>query len=314
MFENRSKKSFDEGYTTEIFTDWAIDFLRRNKEKPFLLHVAYNSVHHLIHEVPDRYLKKYGAEPIPNYEPAGGGKYRDYYTGHSSLGIISDADMRKYYLANLNCLDDNIGRLLDAMDELGLSENTLLILFGDNGGSPLTGANNRPLRGSKYITFEGGLRVPFMMRWPAQLPAARLYDYRVSTLDVLPTCLEAAGVAPPATAKLDGESVLQQVKSGLPSPAEERVLYWRFQEKWAVLDGDWKLVQSMASNRRQPTSQIIVEGDDAEQEPALFNLKDDLAEQDNVAKEHPDVVQRLTEAFQKWDTEMKAEAAEHKRD
>ena len=85
LFHNRSRKSYEEGYTTEIFTDAAIDFLKRNKEKPFFLALYYNSVHHLIHEVPDRYLKKHGVKKIPNYNPDTMGRYREYYNKYNKL-------------------------------------------------------------------------------------------------------------------------------------------------------------------------------------------------------------------------------------
>jgi arylsulfatase A-like enzyme len=305
LFENRGRRSFESGYTTQIFTDRAIRFLEQHRAEPFFLHVAYNSVHHLIHEVPARYLEKFGAKPIPNYDPETMGKYSDYYDKYALLGAISDKDMRKYYLANLNCLDDNIGRLLAALERLGLAGNTLVVFFADNGGSPVTGADNRPLRGSKYTTFEGGLRVPFMVRWPGQLPGGKTYRYRVSTLDLLPTCLEAAGIPLAQSAKLDGESFLQAVRTGEPSSTESRPLFWLFRTRWAVLDGDWKLVRSIATTA-EPTSQIISGGDPAEPDPALFNLKNDPAEQHDVSKQHPDVLKRLTRLFEDWRQQVRA--------
>ncbi len=308
LFENRGRRSFENGYTTEIFTDRAIQFLERHRSEPFLLHVSYNSVHQLVHEVPERYLKKFGVKPIPNYDPGTTGKYVDYYDKYAELGAIGDDEMRQYYLANLNCLDDNIGRLLNAMDRLALADNTLIVFFSDNGGAPEGGGNNRPLRGSKYTVFEGGIRVPFMMRWPGRLPAGKTYPYRVSTLDVLPTCLEAAGILASHTPRLDGESVLQAVRSGKPSPTERRPLFWLFRDRWAVIDGDWKLMQN-PGNTASPTSQIITGGDPAREKPALFNLKNDPAEQHDVSKQNPDVVERLNLLFEDWRAQMRVEAS-----
>ena len=116
--------------------------------------------------------------------------------------------MRKYYLANLACLDDNIGRLLDAMDRLRLAEDTLVVFFSDNGGTPHGGGCNQPLRGMKSTTFEGGIRVPFMMRWPGKLPAGRTYAHAFRRLVILPTFLEAAGISAGSSAQLDGQSFL----------------------------------------------------------------------------------------------------------
>jgi arylsulfatase A-like enzyme len=306
LFENRGRKSFETGYLTEIFTDRAIQFLERHRSRPFFLNVAYNSVHTLVHEVPDRYLKRFGVKPIPRYDPRTMGKYVDYYDKYAQLGAIADDEMRRYYLANLACLDDNIGRLLNALRRLGLSDNTLVVFFADNGGTQHGGGSNRPLRGTKSTTFEGGIRVPFMMRWPGRLPAAKTYPYRVSTLDIVPTCLEAAGIAIERSAGLDGESFLQAVKAGKPSPTEGRPLFWHFRDRWAVLSGDWKLVKS-PSPGGPPAYQILYAGDPADSKPALFNLKNDPAEQHDASEQHPDTVNRLTRLFDDWKRNMRIE-------
>lgn len=301
LFWNRERKSYSEGYTTEIFTDWATDFLNRHQDQPFFLTVSYNSVHHLIHEVPDRYLKKFDAKPIANYEPETMGKYVDYYGKYCRYGAIDDENMRRYYLANLNCLDDNVGRLLGTLDQTGLSDNTLVILFSDNGGSPLTAANNRPLRGSKYLLWEGGIRIPFMMRWPKRLPKGKIYPHRASTLDIVPTCIETAGGQIPSG--LDGVSILNAVQQGIPSPSANDPLFWRFQNQFAVRDGDWKLVKSNHATPRQPSSRFL-SGPDFGDSPQLFNLKEDLSEQKNVYDTCPEVAQRLEGLYQEWWQEM----------
>ncbi|MFC1499359.1 sulfatase, partial [Verrucomicrobiota bacterium] len=96
LLHNNTKKSYESGYITDILTDAAVDYIKLNSEKPFFLNVAYNSVHHLIHEVPEKYLKKFGVKPIPKYNPDTMGKYRDYYLKYCTLGAINDQDMRKY--------------------------------------------------------------------------------------------------------------------------------------------------------------------------------------------------------------------------
>lgn len=147
LMHNMGEKSYDEGYLTDILTDEAITYMEQKKAAPFFLTLAYTSVHHLIHEVPEKYLKKYNVKAIPNYDPDNketfgnhpAGSYSAYYDKYSRMGDIGDEDMRKYYLANLNCLDDNIGRLLDAMNKQGLDKETIIIFISDNGGEPLTG-------------------------------------------------------------------------------------------------------------------------------------------------------------------------------
>ena len=298
---NRGRVSYDEGYTTEIFTDWAIDFVERHQHEPFFLTVSHNSVHHLIHEVPDRYLQKFGVPAIPNYEPETMGKYNDYYNKYNQLGAINDEDMRRYYLANLNCLDDNVGRLLDTLERLGLGDNTLLVFFSDNGGSPLTGADNRPLRGSKYLLWEGGLRVPFMMRWPGRLPEGQCYSHRVSTLDILPTCLEAAAVETPG--ELDGTSMLTVVQEDTVAPSAQTPLFWQFQKQYAVRDGDWKLVKAPDAPGRQPTSRFI-SGPIAANRGQLFNLVEDPSEQHDMYDESPEIAERLEVLYRSWKADI----------
>ncbi|MFB3826338.1 MAG: sulfatase [Bryobacteraceae bacterium] len=312
LFENRGRRSFERGYTTEIFTGRAIEFLEKNRGRPFLLHVAYNSVHTLVHEVPERYLNRFGVRPIPRYDPRTMGNYVEYYNKYAQLGVISGGEMRKYYLANLACLDDHIGRLLDAVDRLRLANDTLVVLFSDNGGTQHGGGCNRPLRGTKSTMFEGGIRVPFMMRWPGRLRAGTTYPYRVSTLDLLPTLLEAAGIPPSRSPKLDGESFLQAARTGRPAPTEGRPLFWLFRNNWAVLEGDWKLVKTSGPGGA-PAPQILYDGDPAEPKPALFNLKQDPAEQRNVAGRHPEVFTRLSRLFEDWRRQVGAEAASGRR-
>lgn len=300
LFENRGRRSFSSGgYLTEIFTDRGIQFLERHRSRPFFLHMAYNSVHTLVHEVPDRYLKNFGVKPIPKYDPRTMGRYVDYYDKYAQLGTISTKEMRQYYLANLACLDDQIGRLLDALDRLRLTDNTLIVFFSDNGGTQHGGGNNRPLRGAKSTLFEGGIRVPFMMQWAGQLPAGRTYTHRISTLDVLPTCLDACGIPVEPSATLDGQSFLPAVKAGRPSPGEGRPLFWAFRDRWAVLSGEWKLVLSDGPGGPR-AHQILYDGDSAESKPALFNLGRDPSEQHDVSRENPAIVERLRGLFEDW--------------
>jgi arylsulfatase A-like enzyme len=273
--------------------------MKHHKDKPFFLTLSYNSVHHLIHQTPKKYLDKYGVEEIPAYDPKTMGNYGKYYNRYSKLDPISDKDMRQYFLANLNCLDDNIGRLLDAMDKMRVADNTLVIFFSDNGGSPLTGANNRPLRGSKYVMYEGGIRVPFVVKWPGQLPAGKRYDHRISALDILPSCLEVAQVKPQHAEEFDGASFIKAVKNNISSPSSQSPMFWKFSQHYAVREGDWKLCKTGDYTKRTPTSQIL-QGPGSNGNVQLFNLKDDPSEQNDIAKKHPDIVKKMSSLYTQW--------------
>lgn len=309
LFRNEQKESFENTYTTELFTDEAISFIAQNKEKPFFLDLSYNAVHHLIHEVPEAYLDKWGVKKIDHYTPAYG-NYASYYWDYTQVGKISDADMRKYYLANLNCLDDNIGRLLDALQGLGLMENTLIVFISDNGGEPLSGANNLPLSGSKYTMYEGGIRVPMMLSWPDKLPKDRAYDYRVSALDLVPTCLEAAGIDPSGGA-FDGSSLLDAVRNEMPSSTSQNPLFFKFEKHFAIIDGEWKLVFTEDYNpeNRPITSQIQL--GNSNNQLGLYHLASDPGERKNRVQEEPEKVKALTSRFKAWMDKMQKDHANY---
>jgi arylsulfatase A-like enzyme len=145
------------------------------------------------------------------------------------------------------------------------------------------------------------------MRWPGNLPAGKRYSYRVSTLDVLPTCLAAAGIPVVASPKLDGQSFLDAAKTGSPSPTEGRPLFWHYRNQWAVLEGDWKLVRSSSPGGTR-AHQVLYDGDPADPGPALFNLSRDTAEQHDVSRDNHAIFERLNRMFEQWSREMRIEA------
>ena len=294
LMYNRGRKEFKEGYLTEIFTDAAIDYLERHRDQPFFLTLAYNSVHHLIHQAPSRYLEKFGVKEIPNYNPEKDGRYEKWFQQYIHLGKITDDEMRKYYLANLNCLDDNIGRVLDAMDRLSLLDHTLVIFFSDNGGPPTTGAQNLPLAGSKFTLWEGGIRVPFILSRPGDPRAGETWTEPISTLDVVPTCLAAAGIDPPKG--LDGRRITELVES--------RDLFWRNGKSYAIRSGDWKLLHK-GGKSRTPTSGIVNRSR-LLQKTCLFNVKEDPGESRDMSEKMPELFKRLQTRYRTWSKEMAA--------
>lgn len=295
---NRGRKEFKDGYLTEIFTDAAIDFMKHEREKPFFVTLSYNSVHHLIHQSPKRYLDKFGVKEIPNYDPKTDGKYADWFKQFITLDNITADEMRRYYLANLSCLDDNIGRVLDALDELKLTDKTLVIFFSDNGGAPTNGAWNRPLAGAKFSLWEGGIRIPFILALPNDPHAGETWTQTISTLDVLPTCLRAAGIQLPAD--LDGRPIVQSDKS--------RNLFWRYGlQSYAARSGNWKLLHNAKVSGRKPTKGII-NRTQFTKGTRLFNLKNDIGESRDLSKQHPEVVERLKKLYAVWSNDVAGKA------
>jgi arylsulfatase A-like enzyme len=198
-------------------------------------------------------------------------------------------------LAMLSALDDAVGQVVDAVEKNGQTNNTLVIFHSDNGGPTKgNGSRNTPLRGFKGDTWEGGIRIPFGMKWPGHVPAGKVYDNPVISLDVFPTACAAAGADTPASVKLDGVNLLPFLgASGTSSPSESKpheTLFWRFgMPKWAVRDGDYKLVQ-MGRNAT----------------PQLFDLSNDVGEQKDLSAEKPEVAKKLRAKFDEWNGQLEA--------
>ncbi|WP_405415203.1 sulfatase [Maribacter sp. Asnod1-A12] len=299
LMHNMGEKSFDEGYLTDILTDASIEFIEQENDKPFFLTLSYNAVHHLIHEVPKKYLDKYKVKEIPNYDPDSlltfgnheAGTYAAYYDKYSRVGTIQHDDLRKYYLANLACLDDNIGRVLEALKSKELQENTLILFISDNGGSPLTGANNMPLTGGKYSLWEGGIRVPMVLSWPGRIKENSIENRYVSATDILPTLVNAVGLNL-SDPELDGIDLLK--------PQKDRLLVWKWQKTWAVRKGDWKLTNAKENHwKSEPSAQYVKPIVD-NMNLKLFNVETDPGERKDLSKNYPEIVAELEYAFNSW--------------
>ena len=299
LMHNYGVKSYSEGYLTDIITDEATKYITKEKNNPFFITLAYNSVHHLIHEVPQKYLDKYDVKPISNYHPDSlvafekhkPGSYSAYYDKYSRMGAIQDEDMRKFYLANLNCLDDNIGKVLETIKKEGLEKETIIIFISDNGGEPLTGANNSPLTAGKYSLWEGGIRVPLAISWPEKIKPNQVQTSYVSATDILPTIASAVGIKLTDTT-IDGVDLLH--------PIHERVLVWKWQKTWAIRKGDWKLTNTNEDSWKGRPSNLYIKPIRDDFTLKLFNLKDDPGERKDLSAVLPEKAIELEKAYKDW--------------
>jgi arylsulfatase A-like enzyme len=264
-------------YLTDAFAREGVAFIERHAQEPFFLYWAFNAVHGPM-EAAEKYLARF-----PDIEDP----------------------KRRTYAAMQAALDDGIGRGLAKLRELGIEEETLIFFVSDNGGPEAVNASdNGPFNGVKGTTWEGGIHVPFLVQWKGKLPAGKLYDEPVIQLDFLPTALSAAGAPIEPEWKLDGVDLLPFL-SGEKGGSPHEALYWRFGGSMAIRMGDWKLVKTTggkgraggagAANRREKAT---VEGAE------LYNLKDDLGEQTNLAATHPDKTKELAAAWEKWNAEL----------
>ncbi len=274
----RGKEPADEKeYLTDAFTREAVGFIDRSAKQPFFLYLAYNAVHGPM-EAAEPYLKRFPG--------------------------IKD-EKRRTYAGMLAALDDGVGKVLAKLKAAGVEDDTLVVFHSDNGGPEAVNASdNGPLNGGKATTWEGGVRVPFLLRWKGKVPAGKTYDHPVIQLDVTPTALAAAGVAANSDDKFDGVNLLPYL-SGEKADAPHAALYWRFGGQMAVRAGDWKLVKAVDGGGRAGGGGAASRREKATVEGAkLFNLKDDLGEQTDLAAKHPDKVKDLAALWQKWDAEL----------
>ena len=254
-------------YLTDAFAREATSFIDRHHAKPFFLYLAFNAVHTPMHADEARLAK---------------------------FASIGDEN-RRTYAAMMSAMDDAIGATLAKLHEKGLEENTLVFFISDNGGpvmqaTSVNGSNNKPLRGSKRTTLEGGIRVPFMVKWPGHVPAGKVYEQPVIQLDLLPTALVAAGVDLPSDANIEGVDLLTYF-GGEQSAAPHDALYWRFGQQMAVRQGDWKLVRYDGRVDGAPNTVT---------DAKLYNLKEDISEERDLIDENPAKAKELQAAWDEW--------------
>ena len=258
-------------YATDEFARETVAFIERHAGKPWFVYLPFNAVHSPM-QATDKYLRRFAH--------------------------ITD-ERRRAYAAMTAAMDDAVGSVLGKIRELKQEENTLVFFISDNGGpTPTNTSSNGPLRGFKAQTWEGGIRVPWLVQWKGRIPAGRVDDRPVIQLDVLPTALAAAGVTVKPEWKLDGVNLLPFL-TGEKAGAPHEALYWRFGQQLAIRMGDWKLVKGAGG------SVPIESHGPAKLEGAeLYNLRDDVGEKKNLAGERPEKVRELATAWTTWNAQL----------
>jgi arylsulfatase A-like enzyme len=267
-------------YLADFLTDKAVDFIRRHKDAPFFLYLPHFAVHAPHDAKPDLIAR------FKPKAPAG---------GHNN----------PTYAAMIASVDESVGRILALLDELKLAENTLVIFSSDNGGvggyaregikaGGIT--DNAPLRGGKGMLYEGGVRVPYIFRWPGRIPAGTVCDQPINSVDLYPTLLEVAGAEPPPNYTLDGVSYFKALTSGGKAELGRDAIFWHFPGylgagagSWrttpagAVRSGDWKLQEYFEDGRLE-----------------LYNLREDLSQTNNLAAKLSDKAKELHDRLVAW--------------
>ena len=241
------------GYLTDYWTDESIKVIEANKNRPFFLYLAHWGVHTPLQATREDY---------------------------EAVGDIKPHRLR-VYAAMIRALDRSVGRILDSLEEQGLAENTIIAFTSDNGGPGYLGLEdiNSPYRGWKITMFEGGIRVPLFVRWPAKITPGTTVDTPVAHIDMMPTLAAAAGVSPSIEVEIDGLDLLPLTTEQGAANWQRETLFWQSGHYQVVRHGDWKLqVNQRPTDGRQQW---------------LYNLESDPTEQTNLVASHPQIVDQL---------------------
>lgn len=254
-------------YSHDLFVDYSLDFIRRHKGQPFFFYGAFTIPHAEV-TVPEDSLAEYR------------GRWPEPKTFQGSKTYCPQDQPRAVRAAMISRLDRDIGRILDLLDELKLSENTLVVFTSDNG--PITAGgqdpdffdSNGPLRDLKFTLREGGIRVPCLVRWPGKVAAGSTTDFVSDFADMLPTFAELAGAK--ASAGLDGVSIVPTLLGQFANQETRDYHYWEAAPAQALRQAEWKVYRNAPSKPME-----------------LYNLVHDIGETRDVAGEHPEIVARL---------------------
>jgi arylsulfatase A-like enzyme len=273
LWRNGKEIWADGQYFPDLMVQQCNQFLESNRQRPFFLYWALNVPHYPL-QATDTWRQHYAKMPAP----------------------------RRMYAAFVSTMDERIGQVLERLDQLGLTRDTIVIFQSDHGHSTEErtfggGGSAGPYRGAKFSLFEGGIRVPAIISWPTNLPEGVARNQMATALDWLPTIAQLCRIPLPDR-RLDGKSLVDVIQSE-SAPSPHRQLHWQSgrgwnrKPQWAVREGDWKLL-----GNPNDTSQIapLRAGD----ERFLVNLKQDPGERRNLRKTHPDVVERLEELHERW--------------
>ena len=301
-------------YLTDRLTDEALTFIDQKKHSPFLLVLAHYAVHTPI-EAPEPVADKY-RKLIKETGIREGGPRSDNDVVVDNTGLVKTVQNNPVYAAMVDSVDQNLGRIVTKLDTLGLSENTIIILTSDHGGLSSRGLDNNrqlatsnlPYRHGKGWLYEGGIRVPMIVKWPAKIKPGSKSEVQLTGTDHYPTILQMAGLAVQPEHHRDGKSYLPALKG---ENYQRSPMFWHSSlgrptqtgdtRSSAVIDGDWKLIQWYSLE------------DESIERVELFNLASDPGEQDDLSGQHPEKSAELAAMLDKWKASVNARLGQFKK-
>ncbi len=289
MYRGLRPTDEDKGtYCTYLFERESLDFLESHAgENPFFLYVAFNAPHNSSALQPEIRSSVQAPEEFKQMYPAVERELRDGEKYGEPAKLVTPEARRRDYRAAVTCMDASIGKMIQLLEEKELLDNTIVIFFSDNGGSG--GADNSPLRGRKGQTWEGGIRVPCLVRWPAgEIPAGAVNDAFLTSLEVFPSLASATGALTRSDVMLDGFDWWSTLRGKTDSPRSE--MFWKRRDSIGARVGKWKWVKM---------------GDAL---GGLFNLESDPGESNDLSSEKPEVLKMVQGRYANWLAEMAATA------
>ena len=279
LYRNGQEVFYPGRFFADLMVEEASRFMELNRTRPFFIYFALNMPHYP-YQGDVKWLERYKDLPSP----------------------------RNLYAAFLSSCDERIGALLKKLDDLGLREQTIVVFQSDNGHSTeerahFGGGNAGPYRGAKFSLFEGGIRLPGIISWPGHLPEGELRGQLVHACDWLPTLAELSGVKL-LSSDIDGKTIVPVIRSAT-APSPHAVVHWGGgrRSQWAVREGDWKLIGNL-----QSAAGDVLSAED--KRLFLANLATDISEKTNLARQHPEIVQRLSKLRADWLAKQKESAQE----
>lgn len=249
----------DSGYFTQRIAEEAIQFMEKNQDQPFLLYLPFNAPH------------------TPLQAP------QNYYDQYSHI----EDPIKRIYNAMIASLDDAVGTVVDKVEQLGLTENTIFFFLSDNGGATYTlTTDNAPFKGGKITNFEGGIRVPFMVRWEGNIPSGKTFPHPVSAVDIFTTAAAAARAKLPIDRVFDGIDLLPYLMDSTFQAPHDK-LCWQMGIAKAIRQGEWKLLLN-----------------DLQKDTILYHIATDPYETQNKKDQYPDIVQTLIASHHEWSVQM----------
>ena len=293
-FQANGKSIDDQGYETFLLADEASRWIReRKKDKPFFLYIPFIAPHTPLdapEELKARYAEMDDDRKATRSEHSDDSRRIAKLTGRPTA--------RPMYAAVVDAMDQAVGRVLKTLDEEGLADNTIVLFFSDNGGATYAsgGADNVPLRGGKGSTFEGGIRVVSLIRWPGVVEANSRVESIISVMDVFPSLAAASGIPIEGSRKLDGRNMWPAIANNETIERKDLLFFGsetpiRGAFSLTAFDDEWKLVQQVKQG-------LLA----AEVTNYLFKISDDPNEYNNLAAAHPEVVAEMAEAIHYWRT------------